>query len=412
MRTAQSSVLVIGGGVSGLAAAEALTHKECQVTLLEASDRLGGRVWTQFPKDQSYPVELGAEFVHGKALTTHKYLEKIKPLKQRFCYFEDAKFSDMDNFSKILDKGFNLLDESEPDFAVSEVLARVSSDPKEAKSFAAFVEGFFAADPERLSKISIAASKGSDFTSNSQIAQGYVKLIEALKRSINAAFYTEFLCTPIEKIEWKENYVKATSQGKSWEAESAVIALPIECLKRLEFNPEIKDTKEAALFIDGGAVIKPVVTFSEPLWELGPEDHQQIVSPSLNFTTRWVWKEAPKFQLTSWAGENRAQSMINEPDDVLLDLVLQDVSALTGRNPASLKKLVEGMYFHNWITSPYSLGAYSYVKVGGKNARTQLRTPIKNTLFFAGEATAIDGSDGTVEGALNEGLRAAHQVYC
>src|SRR5438270_5053011 len=57
-------VLVIGGGVAGLTAARELTGAGLQVTLLEARDRLGGRIYTRQTPD--YPVELGAEFIHGR----------------------------------------------------------------------------------------------------------------------------------------------------------------------------------------------------------------------------------------------------------------------------------------------------------------------------------------------------------
>lgn len=62
--TSATDVLVIGGGVSGLTAARQLTSAGVHVTLLEARDRLGGRVWTH--QTQDYPVDLGAEFVHGR----------------------------------------------------------------------------------------------------------------------------------------------------------------------------------------------------------------------------------------------------------------------------------------------------------------------------------------------------------
>lgn len=54
-----TDVLIVGGGVGGLVAAAGM-----RVTLLEARDRLGGRIWTR--QTPNYPVELGAEFIHGR----------------------------------------------------------------------------------------------------------------------------------------------------------------------------------------------------------------------------------------------------------------------------------------------------------------------------------------------------------
>src|ERR1700727_3233129 len=59
-----TDVLIIGGGIAGLTAARHLSESGLRVILLEARDRLGGRIYTQHTAQ--YPVELGAEFVHGK----------------------------------------------------------------------------------------------------------------------------------------------------------------------------------------------------------------------------------------------------------------------------------------------------------------------------------------------------------
>jgi monoamine oxidase len=64
----------------------------------------------------------------------------------------------------------------------------------------------------------------------------------------------------------------------------------------------------------------------------------------------------------------------------------------------------------NWLNNPFTRGAYSYVKVGGMQARKQLAGPVDNTLFFAGEATYHEGEAGTVEAALATGERAAEEV--
>ena len=63
-------VIVIGAGAAGLAAAAALMRRGHSVLVLEARDRIGGRIWTRIEPDLSVPLELGAEFIHGDAPET------------------------------------------------------------------------------------------------------------------------------------------------------------------------------------------------------------------------------------------------------------------------------------------------------------------------------------------------------
>jgi monoamine oxidase len=60
------SVIVIGAGAAGLAAARDLSRAGCEVVVIEARDRIGGRVFTLTGRTVAAPIELGAEFVHGK----------------------------------------------------------------------------------------------------------------------------------------------------------------------------------------------------------------------------------------------------------------------------------------------------------------------------------------------------------
>src|SRR5262245_8555755 len=69
-------VLVLGGGIAGLAAAAEIS-KKLPVTLLEATNRLGGRIHT-IAGNQNLPIELGAEFVHGKSPALWKLIRAAK----------------------------------------------------------------------------------------------------------------------------------------------------------------------------------------------------------------------------------------------------------------------------------------------------------------------------------------------
>src|SRR5919202_6407632 len=64
--TGATDVLVLGAGVSGLAAAARLAQDGCTVRVLEARDRVGGRIFTRRGGHWPVPVELGAEFVQGR----------------------------------------------------------------------------------------------------------------------------------------------------------------------------------------------------------------------------------------------------------------------------------------------------------------------------------------------------------
>jgi len=75
-----------------------------------------------------------------------------------------------------------------------------------------------------------------------------------------------------------------------------------------------------------------------------------------------------------------------------------------------LEPLLEAAYFHDWQSDPFSRGAYSYGKVGADGAQEALGRPVEKTLFFAGEATDTTGRNGTVDGAVASGRRAAAEI--
>ena len=77
---------------------------------------------------------------------------------------------------------------------------------------------------------------------------------------------------------------------------------------------------------------------------------------------------------------------------------------------SDLESCLEAASFHDWQSDPFSRGAYSYAKVGADGAQKALGAPVENTLFFAGEATDTSGHNGTVNGAIASGYRAAAEI--
>ena len=114
--------------------------------------------------------------------------------------------------------------------------------------------------------------------------------------------------------------------------------------------------------------------------------------------------------LVGWSGGPPSAELSKKGRRALLETALAELARACAVRPATLRGRLVGMWVHDWDRDPLARGAYSYARVGGAEAGERIARPVEGTLFFAGEATMSDGSNGTVEGALASGLRAAGQV--
>src|SRR6267378_3105667 len=114
-----NSVLIVGAGAAGLAAASNLAAAGLAVTIIEARDRIGGRVHTIHDQSLNLPVELGAEFVHGKHPALFKLLESSRAafsdVTERHWYFENSVVSHSHDFWNKLTALFDLMSKEKAD---------------------------------------------------------------------------------------------------------------------------------------------------------------------------------------------------------------------------------------------------------------------------------------------------------
>ena len=113
--------------------------------------------------------------------------------------------------------------------------------------------------------------------------------------------------------------------------------------------------------------------------------------------------------VVAWVGGPRAIAIEALSDAERIERALNGFGRLLGEPKLANDEFQFGIT-HDWSRDPLSRGAYSYVTVGGEEARAQLARPLNGTLFFAGEATAAGGEGGTVNGAFETGRRAAMEV--
>ena len=125
--------VIVGAGVAGLAAARVLHERGAQFLVLEARDRIGGRVWTVHTPTLPVPIELGAEFLHGEtpdidAIAKANGLRAIDVAGRRWMSTRSGRLRILDNFWERLDRPMRRLDEKrDPDRSFAEAVRGMRS---------------------------------------------------------------------------------------------------------------------------------------------------------------------------------------------------------------------------------------------------------------------------------------------
>ena len=415
--TEDTEVIVIGAGAAGLAAARELSLAGVKVLVLEARERIGGRIHTHFDR---WPIELGAEFVHGKPRETLAIVERaeltLQRVPNRHWHWHDGILTKTGEFWSKVEK---VMDEMSgykgPDQSFAEFLShyRQTHNIQDIESIATlYVEGFHAAHADQigvhgLNKTNEAAEKVED-DKQFRFPNGYSQLAASLYDDAVASGAIFQFNTAVEEVRWQRDRVEVLTEGShTFKTRKLLVTLPLTLLPRVRFRPAIGETEGAARRLAMGQVVKVVMRFREAFWE---DEFTFIHAPDELPPTWWSQFPERKPLVVGWAGGTRAEKLSLVSDDALLDQSLQAMSHVFNRSKSELEDLLEEFYTHNWRKDRFSAGAYSYIPVNGIDAAAQLAQPLENTLFFAGEATNTEGHQGTVHGAIATGLRAAKEI--
>jgi monoamine oxidase len=423
-------VVILGAGAAGLAAAKVLSAAGKRVVIIEARKRIGGRIHTLTDRGLKLPIELGAEFIHGRPKATWDLVHEagLTAFDPPFSHkrWHAGRLVDLPDIETELGKvmrGLTHLGRRDKSFADYLRGQRAQGATPEARQFAMhFVQGFDAADPERISAKSLAEEQQGigDLEDQTQfrLLHGYGELIEYLRGCLDPKRVQIRLDYPATEIRWEKSRVEIRS-GAAREvirARQAIITLPLGVLQippespgSIRFLPEIEHWRASALGLASGSVVKCVLRFREPFWERSESlrDAAFIHHPDAPFPTWWTMRPLRVPLLTAWAGGPKAVALAGMNRQRLLSIAIECLSDLVSVPRRRLAQLVTQFHFHDWGSDPFSRGAYSYVVAGGMPARGQMSKPIEKTLHFAGEAIDTSGQASTVGGALASGQRAA-----
>ena len=394
-------VIIIGAGAAGLAAARNLAG--LRVAILEARDRIGGRIHTLHPTDLALPIELGAEFVHGEAEATFDVVDNAALLAYELpddhWWSEDGAWKKVD-FWEDLDRLFAKIGKRKQSFDAFLRTQRVDARMRELAC--GFVEGFHAA---HANLIDARAVEAFDDMRQYRIASGYDALIAWLRAGVSDPRALR-LGAVVSEVRWKRGEVEVDCGNETLRAKAAIITVPLGVLKAgaIRFVPELADKQRAIDKLEMGHVIKIVFRFREPFWN---EPFNFVHANDRFMPTWWTCAPARAPLLTGWCGGHAADALAAESDPI--DRALDSMAQIFAVRRSAIDRLLVGTFTHDWQHDPFSRGAYSYAGVGGLDAHDELAKPVQSTLFFAGEATNGEQT-GTVAGAIVSGQRSAAQV--
>ena len=433
-------VLVIGAGIAGLAAASELTQSGQSVLLLEARDRVGGRIWTKRDGSSTDPIELGAEFIHGLPPEIWEplqraHIEVIEADGDSWCKNGDlTPCSFFEQIQKILKKmSDGSADESFLDFVERCCSDRLDSAQQDAKKRAlAYVTGFNAADPKQVGVHWLVKSmRAEEIIEGDRVFRcpnGYQDLVNLYLNQLASKNVRILTSVTVTEVNWRRGEVKISAQERekasTFSAKAAIITVPLEVLKAMpaepgaiRFIPALPVEKIAAMeHLETGKVIRLVLRFRNRFWDtISPRagkrrtlsDMSFLFSDDEWFPTWWTTMPRKVPQITGWAPFRCAERLSGRGREFVIARGLETLSSLLSMKVADLEAHLEKADFHDWQKDPFSRGAYSYGKVGSDGAHEALARPVNGTLFFAGEATDVTGNNGTVHGAIASGRRAA-----
>jgi monoamine oxidase len=444
-------VLIIGGGAAGLAAARQLHDAGINIALIEARDRIGGRVFTVHDESTIVPIELGAEFIHGRAPELRQLVDdarlasvditgaRWKVAGRRLQKFDDF-WDRLDRVMQRLGSGTRS-DRSFHDFLMTRPGgARLRDERRLARQF---VEGFHAADTRLISAAALAegGSPGDDLPERrlGRVLAGYNRVLAWLAAPLASQIRLSSVATSVHWQPGRASIVTRRAGGaaetghyggrrvRTVTARAVIVTVPLGVLQAspgevgaIAFVPELQQKTRALEGLACGTVVRVVLRLKERCWASDAFARQRhadsldtlsvLHGNDEDFPTWWTAYPVDTPVITGWCGGVRARELarLRTPD-----IVTRAVNALAQQcriSPRRMRGMVDAAWTHDWTHDPFARGAYSYQKVNGTEAPVALARPVSGTLFFAGEATDTSGATGTVHGAIATGRRAARQA--
>jgi monoamine oxidase len=417
-RSEANQILIVGAGAAGFMAAYELARTGKRITVLEARDRCGGRIYPLSPEKFGYPAEGGAEFVHGDAPLTRSLVREaglsfvprtgarwrmrsgvLQPREQAFPFEEEFHQAMADVKADLPIADF-----------LDEHFGRAQYEPLR-QNVIRMVQGYDLADPRRISTYAIRDEwMASGERQDNRIEGGYGRLIEYLTSQCRKHDVEIHLGVPVKAIEENGNRIVARDiSGNTFEGDTAILSVPLPILSEISVPATLKRRLEATRDIGFGNVVKILLRFQRMWWtERADFSSLSFLQTDAQVPTWWTQHPAHHPVLTGWYPQPEGLASVPESD--VIGIALTSLAETFGVPVDMLKRELVTSRAINWKDDPFARGAYSYATPRTHKAQSVLREPNGSGIFICGEALYTGPDIGTVEAALASGQQTARTI--
>ena len=416
-----ADVLVIGAGIAGLRAAEVLVAAGRRVIVLEARDRLGGRIYTD--RSWGVPVELGASWIHGVTNNPIAAVAAAAGITTQAADYESIVYSadgtrlpatTLDRLEEQVAELLKAGREDSPDtdeplrVALDRAIADDDSDAAARldieMGISESIEHEYASDAADLSANNF-DDGGEESGGDVLIPGGYDKVVQAVAKTADVRF-----SQIVSNVDTSGDRAAVTTSQGTFFANAVIVTVPLGVLKAgsIQFLPPLPETKSTAIARLGmGALSKTCLRFESAFW---PADAELIdIVPAASRRGQWV----ESLNLLGLV-DVPALMMFNAGKFARTVETMTDAEVTASATAALAPAFPEipaptGLLRSAWSVDPFALGSYSFIGVGASLADRDALAAAEGRRFFAGEACSRDHA-GTVHGAYASGESAANSV--
>lgn len=415
-KTNGKTVIVVGAGISGLAAAKKLKENGFNVIVLEAQSKVGGRLKTN--RSLGVAFDEGASWIHGTAGNPIASLAQQAGMNTAFTDDESILAYDLGG---VLHSDSNFSDTEDKFYSVLETLKNNGSSTKSFETvfnelyptycndrlWKFFLSTYLTFDTGDLNMLSsLLYNEGEEFGGEERISvNGYDTIPSYLAIGLNVQ-----LNQKVTKIDYSNTKILVSHNGTVTEADYVLVTVPLGVLKanKIDFVPSLPNTKQNAIQKVGvNCVNKFLLTWETAFWD----DEQYIcytpdIKDKFNYFVN-VKKYQPTVNaLMTFAYADKARQTENMTDQQIIEEIMTHLRDIYGNNIPYPKNILRT----KWQTNEYSYGSYSYTAVGTEMRHfDDLAEEIDDKIFFAGEHTEIDYFS-TAHGAYLSGIREADKI--